>query len=319
MCLYPKLIKNRKYTKTKKNKGVIPQVKDQRALWVPVGCGNCIECRKQKAREWQVRLHEEIRERNDGRFVTLSFSDESLTELEGTIKGLSGYNLDNEIATKAIRRFLERWRKKYKKSVRHWLVTELGQNNTERIHIHGLLFTDCDTETIEKLWKYGNVWIGDYVNERTINYIVKYISKTDEKHPNYKSKICTSAGIGKAYIKRRDCRNNEYVEKATREYYKTRSGIKLSLPIYYRNNIYTEEEREKLWLEKLDKEERYVLGQKVSVKDGKDEDYYKLLEVARMKNRELGYGDNEVNWEKRRYENNRRDMLKKVRKRGNKE
>ena len=135
MCLYPRLIKNRKYVSNKKNNGIVPQAKDQRALWVPVGCGNCMECKKQKAREWQVRLHEEIRERKNGKFVTLSFSEQSLLELKNTIKGLSGYNLDNEIATKAIRRFLERWRKKYKKSVRHWLVTELGQTNTERIHI----------------------------------------------------------------------------------------------------------------------------------------------------------------------------------------
>ncbi len=61
MCLYPKIIRNRKYTKNKKNKGVVPTAKDKRMLWVPVGCGKCMECKKQKAREWQVRLMEEIR------------------------------------------------------------------------------------------------------------------------------------------------------------------------------------------------------------------------------------------------------------------
>ena len=30
------------------------------------------------------------------------------------------------------------------------------------------------------------------------------------------------------------------------------------MPIYYRNKIYTEEEKEKLWLIKLDNEERWV-------------------------------------------------------------
>ena len=34
MCLYPKLIKNKKYTKSKKNGGVIPAVSDNRVLWV---------------------------------------------------------------------------------------------------------------------------------------------------------------------------------------------------------------------------------------------------------------------------------------------
>ena len=53
MCLYPKLIKNRKYIANKKNGGAIPPVTDLRVIMVPVGCGKCIECLKQKGREWQ--------------------------------------------------------------------------------------------------------------------------------------------------------------------------------------------------------------------------------------------------------------------------
>ena len=66
MCLYPKIIKNRKYVKNKKNGGNVPTPTDPRVLMVPVGCGNCMECRKQKARQWQVRLSEEIRENKRG-------------------------------------------------------------------------------------------------------------------------------------------------------------------------------------------------------------------------------------------------------------
>ncbi len=56
MCLYPKLIKNRKYVANKKNKGVIPPILDKRVLMVPDGCGKCMECRRQIARYWLVRL-----------------------------------------------------------------------------------------------------------------------------------------------------------------------------------------------------------------------------------------------------------------------
>ena len=45
---------------------------------------------------------------------------------------------------------------KYKKSVKHWLVTELGGKFTERIHLHGIIFTNEDDKTIQNLWKYGN-------------------------------------------------------------------------------------------------------------------------------------------------------------------
>jgi len=312
MCLYPKLIKNRKYTSNKKNGGVIPQVTDPRTLMVPVGCQKCMECKKQKSRNWQVRLQEEIRHNKNGKFITLTFSDESIKELTKEIEGIKGYDLDNEIATLATRRFLERWRKKYKKSVRHWLVTELGGNGTENIHMHGIIWTNETAETINKIWKYGYTWVGDkknegYVNERTVNYIVKYISKTDEKHKEYNSKVLTSAGIGKNYITRHDATKNKYNEKETKETYTTKQGIKLPLPIYYRNQIYTEEEKEKLWLKKLDQEIRYVGGEKIDISKG-EEEYYKTLEYYRKKNKRLGYGDDQKNWSLKRYENERRNI-----------
>ena len=74
----------------KKNGGEIPVVPDQRVLWVPVGCGKCMECRKQKTRQWQVRLQEDIRTNKNGKFVTFTFSDEELNKLENEIKDLAG-------------------------------------------------------------------------------------------------------------------------------------------------------------------------------------------------------------------------------------
>ena len=48
MCLYPKLIQNPKYKKNKKNGGNVPTPQDDRVLLVPIGCGKCFECMKQK-------------------------------------------------------------------------------------------------------------------------------------------------------------------------------------------------------------------------------------------------------------------------------
>lgn len=320
MCLYPKLINNPKYIKNKKNGGNIPKVKDKRVLLVPIGCGKCMECMKKKAREWNVRLNEEVKNRKDGVFVTLTFSNESIKELYNSLKDeeekngikteLEGYELDKELARLGVRRFLERWRKKYKKSIRHWLITELGHNGTENIHLHGLLFTKESEEEIKNIWKYGFIWTSKkdgWVNEQTINYITKYCTKLDSKHKEFQPKIMTSAGIGKGYIDRTDSKNNIYVKEKTKEYYTRRDGTKLALPIYYRNKIYTEEEREKLWLEKLDKEVRFVDGVKVDISKT-DEIYYRKLELARNKNKQLGFGDNQVNWERKRYERELRNM-----------
>lgn len=321
MCLYPKLIKNPKYRANKKNGGVIPPILDERVLYVPIGCQECLECKKKKAREWAVRLQEDIKTNTNGKFITLTFNDKKYKEVWEIIKAKNekaeGYEMDNEIAKYAVRHWLENWRSKHGKSVRHWLVTELGHEGTENIHLHGIIWTNIALEEVESTWQYGYVWKGkmknekieNYVNEKTVNYIIKYVNKIDEKHKGYKSVILTSSGIGGSYTKRNeDSKKNKYKEEGgTIETYRTRQGIKLALPIYYRNKIYTEEEREKLWIEKLNKQERWILGNKVSIKEG-EEKYNKALKYAQETNKELGYGDGEITWEQKEYEKARRNL-----------
>jgi hypothetical protein len=329
MCLYPKLIKNPKYRSTKKNGGVIPAINDERVKYVPIGCTNCMECRKQKAREWQIRLLEDIKTNTNGKFITLTLSNKSYTELSLEITKLDGYNRDNAIITLAVRRFLERWRKQHKRSVRHWLVSELGHNGTENIHLHGIIWTDHTPDEIEKHWQYGYVWKGkrthvinkmgnlqyeiqNYINAKTVNYITKYVSKMDVKHQTYKSIILTSAGIGSNYTNTYNSRLNKYKDKETIETYRTTSGHKIAMPIYWRNKIYTEQEREKLWLNRLDKHERWVCGERISVKNG-DKRYFKLLEFHQKRNISLGYGTDEKNWQKQQYERDKRNLKHKER------
>ena len=77
MCLYPTYIKNPKYKPNKKNNGKPPVCKDRRLYYIPVKCGCCIECRKEKQREWRVRLEEELRS-NFGYFTTLTIAPDSI-------------------------------------------------------------------------------------------------------------------------------------------------------------------------------------------------------------------------------------------------
>ena len=310
MCLYPKLINNKKYTSNKKNGGLIPAVSDNRTLFVPVGCGNCIECRKQYARAWQVRLSEEIElyKPKHKHMVTLTFDEYSLNMLTNKVlkSGLYHKTEENEIAKIAVRRFLERWRKKYKKSLRHWLVTELGHNSTERIHLHGIIFTDKPS-MIKKFWKYGFVYLGEYVNIKTINYIVKYITKIDKEHKGYKPKILTSPGIGSNYINKPNSKLNKYNNEETKEYYTTKQGIKLNLPIYYRNKLYSDEEREKLWINRLNKNERWIMGEKIESNTKEEEELRKYYQI---KNKKWGYGDNTEEWSIKMYRKMRKRLNK---------
>lgn len=322
MCLYPRLIENRKYRANKKNGGIIPPIKDHRTRFVPIGCQTCLECRKQKSREWMVRLQEDIKTNTNAKFVTLTFSTESLQKLwqeNSSLQELKGYDLDNGLCTRAVRLFLERWRKKYKRSLRHWLVTELGHGNTEHVHIHGIVWTNNLTD-IEKIWKYGYVWIGNikngklenYVNSRTVNYVTKYMTKMDEKHLNYKPIVLCSPAIGQNYTKTGNFRTNRYNGTRTNETYRTSTGHKIALPIYWRNKLYTDEEREQLWLQKLDTKTRYVCGEKISVADNEDT-YYNVLVFHRKRTKKLGYPDPEMIWSKKSYEEARRRMLQEQR------
>ena len=320
MCLYPKLIANPKYKKTKKNGGIIPPISDNRVAYVPIACTRCIECMKAKQREWRARLLEDIKHNKNGKFVTLTFSNEKYAEYYNKFKNeYQGYYLDNKIAAKAMRHFLERWRKKYKKSVRHWFITELGHGKTEHLHYHGIIWTD-HIDDLSNVWQNGYVWDGklineqkvNYVNERTVNYITKYMTKLDEKHKFYKGVVLSSAGIGRDYTKTHNFRLNRYVEKKTIETYQTAQGTKINLPIYWRNKIYTEDEREKLWLEKLDKQERWVLGIKIDVSKG-DEEYMKALERAQKWNIQEGYNGPPATWEELYYENQLRNLKQKER------
>ena len=320
MCLYSKTIKNRRYIANKKNKGIVPQPVDERLRFVEADCGNCIECRQEKSREWQIRLNEDIKTHKNGQFVTLTFSNQEIAKLYKEIKNLTGYNLDNKVATLAVRRFLERYRKHHKKSIRHWLITELGHNGTKNIHLHGILFTNETLDTIEKYWKYGWIWKGEeqsdgkllnYVNQATIGYITKYITKRDEENKTYKPKILATAGMGQNYLKSEDVKRNKYNGKETRQYYKTTTGHKIALPKYWRRKIYTEEEREKLTLQSLDENTIWICGEKIDRRNEKE--YFGVLKHYRNLNIELGYGTDEKNIELQDEERERRIKMQKIR------
>lgn len=311
MCLYPKFIRNKKYLPNKKNNFNPPELKDIRVSKVPVGCGKCIECLKQKARQWQIRLNEEIKVTNYSKFVTLTFSDEYLNNL---CKELN-LTESNAVATLAVRRFAERWRKRYKKSVRHWLITELGGEH-DRIHLHGILFleNDIEAETIADLWKYGNVYVGAYCNIKTINYIIKYVHKIDTKHKGYQPIVLCSAGLGKTYIEKfRTKMTHTYNGENTIEYYRLSNGAKVNLPIYYRNHLFSEHEREQLWLHRLERAQRYVTGIRIDNIDTEEgyAKYQRILERAQEQNVKLGFGDDSKEWDKLDYNITLRALNKK--------
>lgn len=291
MCLYPTFVKNPKYKPNKKNNGKPPVCKDRRLYYIPVKCGYCIECRKEKQREWRVRLEEELRS-NFGYFTTLTIAPEHIKNLE-TDTGLKWKENPNEIATRALRLFLERARKDTGKSIRHWCITELGEEG-DRIHLHGIFFGQKSAELIRKHWKYGFVFIGYCCNSRSVNYMTKYMLKVDIKHPEFKQIVLASKGIGSDYFDRLDYlwqkQNYKNINVAT---YTFRNGTKIAMPKYYKNKIFTDKEREKMWINNLNRGLLWICGEKVKADDWNTIDnlrkYWQNYGITIM-------GDNPIAW-----------------------
>ena len=51
------------------------------------------------------------------------------------------------------------------------------KNHSGTIFLHGIIWTELTEEQFEKEWGYGWIFFGYEVNEKTINYIVKYVTK----------------------------------------------------------------------------------------------------------------------------------------------
>lgn len=328
-------MKNKKYQPTKKNGGNVPfppvvgtdnlgfDIYDTRVLNIDVPCGHCIECCKQKAREWKIRMLEEIKDHEHNYFITLTFSNEELRELMRSSK----LGECNALAAKAVRRHLERWRKDFKCQLKHWYVVEKGHENTERIHLHGILFCDQNIETqfkkIErqhggwmcnwKYWRYGHVWVGDFCNARSIGYIVKYMTKIDSEHKGFYGQVLCSPGIGRNYTERPifNSRYN-YKDHNSITTYKQNDGTEIKNPTYYKNKAYKENEREKIWRDTLDTGQIYIAGNRygpgLSYRD-----YWNIIHKAREINKQMGYGDNTKEWAKKEW-NVTEAMLKRAEK-----
>lgn len=296
MCIYTTRIPNKRFIPTKKNYWNPPACTDERLRYIEVECGHCRECLKKKGREWRIRNYEQLKETPTAVYFTGTFTDERIEKIS------KKYNIDindvNEIATKEVRLFLERMRKVNNgKSIKHWIVTEKGHTRTRRIHVHGLFYAENRHTRQSLAWLLKNNWIagycynGKYVNERTVNYISKYLTKLDEDNRDFVGKVLCSKGLGASYVERNKKRF-EWKGEETKTYYHAKNGANIAMPRYYKIKAFTEDQRELLWIYRENSGEKYVNGFKVIVKTEEDLKYYlKLKEEQRFKIEGM-YGDN---------------------------
>ena len=113
-----------------------------------------------------------------------------------------------------------------------------GHTNTRRIHLHGLFYAREGqtkwqlTKLLYENWIDGYKYYGRYVNEKTINYVSKYMTKKDEDNPDYISIVLSSKGLGSNYVKKNQLKH-KWDGEETIITYKAHNGQDLPLPRYY--------------------------------------------------------------------------------------
>ena len=166
--------------------------------------------------------------------------------------------------------------------MKHWCVTEKGHIRTRRIHLHGIFYAPNGMTQFKLINILRNNWIdgycynGKYCNEKTINYVSKYMTKRDEDNPEYTGKVLCSPGLGAGYIKRIGERHIWKGEETKEDYY-TRQGTLIALPKYYKYKLFTEDQREQLWIYRENSGEKFVGNLKVKITDEESEEYYNTL------------------------------------------
>lgn len=133
--------------------------------------------------------------------------------------------------------------------IKYFAVGEYG-DRYQRPHYHVILY-NSDIELIQPAWALDNKKIGEVhygeVNEASIGYTMKYlckpskvpVNKYDDRTPQFKLQ---STGLGKDYLTK-NMINWHLEDIEGRMYCNLPGGIKTSMPRYYKERIYTEEQR----------------------------------------------------------------------------
>lgn len=166
---------------------------DKRLFLIP--CGKCPACVQNKALEWTARLMKEAEEWKYTYFITLTYDDDNLKDLN----------------KRDIQLFLKRFRKASGFDCKYYITGEYGEISF-RPHYHAIFFLNDKIEDLvfyannlytsrlfSNTWQKGQVLVSSDVNERSIKYTIGYtLKKIGESKISLMSK-----GLGLKYLDER--------------------------------------------------------------------------------------------------------------------
>lgn len=184
---------------------------------VTVPCSRCVACLSRQRKAWSFRILQELKVSSSAYFVTLTYNDENV----------------KDVNKRDIQLFLKKLRKQQKEKIRYYIVAEYGEK-TNRPHYHGIFFNlELSKNVIENIWNQGLIHIGN-VSSASINYVTKYMLKKSGVKKEKCFSLC-SIGIGKNYLND----NYSYHKNQKRFYTVLEGGEKINLPRYYKEKIFS--------------------------------------------------------------------------------
>jgi len=221
---------------------------------IPVPCGKCPECFARRISGWSFRLMQQDKVSLTANFITLTYATEHLPISKNGFPTLTkGQQGDLTLFFKRLRKAHDMLYKKLrvpKQSQRPIKYYACGEYGTQRArpHYHVLLF-DSFTELIQNAWNKGQVHYG-FVSEASVGYTLKYMCKQGKiplhaRDDRQKEFSVMSKGLGVNYLsqKMRAWHINSLEE---RQYCPLPDGKKIAMPRYYREKLYTEQQKKRL-------------------------------------------------------------------------
>lgn len=200
-----------------------------------VPCGRCPLCKGRRIAAWAFRLQQQERVSENSHFITLTYGTENLKFTE---------NGRPTLAKRDVQLFIKRLRKLQSPGMpklKYYCAGEYG-SKTFRPHYHIIIFNCCIT-TIQPAWSLGDIHYGQ-TSPASIAYSLKYISKprkskTDDRANEFQ---LNSKGLGANYLTPAMIKwhKSNLIKKM---YCTFPDNIKISMPRYYKDKIYTREER----------------------------------------------------------------------------
>jgi len=223
-----------------------------------VPCGYCNFCLQRKRSDWSVRIFKEFQESESGYFLTLTYDEDHIMYGSNETGTLVKEHL--QMFIRQFKQLQRRWERKNghdERKIKHYSVGEYGTKSL-RPHYHSILINArlevlhlmLNKETT--IWDKGQIYIGG-CNAATINYVTKYLIDRDETHGDQKTFAAMTPALGKGYIdKNVTWHKNEGGDK--RGFLKF-NGKTVGMPRYYRDRIFTKEERELMNIKAEDEQE----------------------------------------------------------------